>query len=49
MNETPTASVYIGNTGDRKSEEAVQLYILQFLGSNTRSVKELKVIEKIRL
>jgi hypothetical protein len=49
MNETPTASVYIGNTGDRKSEEAVQLYIRQLFGRNTRSVKELKAIEKIGL
>lgn len=44
-----TASVAVGNTGERNGDEIVQLYIRDLVGSSTRPVKELKGFERISL
>ncbi len=44
-----TASVTVRNTGSRKGDEVVQLYVRQLVASRSRPVKELKGFEKISL
>lgn len=44
-----TISVTVKNTGSRKGEEVVQLYVRDLVGSVTRPVKELKGFQKIML
>jgi beta-glucosidase len=48
-NGTVTASVDVTNTGSRKGDEVVQLYVRTLNGSVTRPVKELKGFQKISL
>ena len=48
-NGTVSVSVDITNTGSRKGEEVVQLYVRTLNGSVTRPVKELKAFQKILL
>jgi beta-glucosidase len=48
-NESLTASVTVTNTGKVMGEEVVQLYISDPVASVSRSVKELKGFEKIKL
>ncbi|WP_160715239.1 beta-glucosidase BglX [Chitinophaga solisilvae] len=48
-NETITASVTLTNTGSYAGEEVVQLYITDPVASVTRSVKDLKGFQKIKL
>ena len=47
--ETITATVTVTNTGRRKGDEVVQLYIRDLVGSVSRPVKELKGFERITL
>ena len=47
--ETLTASVTVTNSGKRKGEEVVQLYVRDLVGSVTRPVKELKGFQKIAI
>ncbi len=47
--EYATVSVEVTNTGKRKGEEVVQLYVRDEVASITRPIKELKGFEKIRL
>ena len=42
-------SVNVTNTGNRKGEEVVQLYIRDLIGSFVRPIKELKGFEKVML
>jgi len=49
MSETPTVSVRVTNTGERKGSEVIQLYIRDRFSSVTRPVKELKGFEKVYL
>lgn len=49
LDGTITASVTVTNTGSRKGEEVVQLYIRDLVGSVTRPVKQLKGFSKIEL
>ncbi len=49
MNDTLKISIQITNTGNYDSEEVIQLYIRDHVGSITRPVKELKGFQKIRL
>ena len=44
-----TITADIKNTGTRKGEEIVQLYVRDLVGSVTRPVKELKGFKKISL
>jgi len=46
---TIEVSVTVTNTGERKGEEVVQLYVRDLVGSVTRPVKELKGFKKIEL
>lgn len=46
---TIEVSVTVTNTGQRKGEEVVQLYVRDLVGSVTRPVKELKGFKKIEL
>ena len=48
-NKPITIKVKVTNSGDRKGEEVVQLYVKDRFGSITRPVKELKKFEKISL
>ncbi|MBI3003895.1 MAG: beta-glucosidase BglX [Ignavibacteriales bacterium] len=48
-NESLKVSVTIQNTGNRKGDEVVQLYIRDVVGSVTRPVKELKGFRRISL
>ncbi len=48
-NKEIRVSVDVKNTGDRRGEEVVQLYIHDLFGSVTRPVKELKGFKKISL
>jgi len=48
-NESTQISVDIKNTGRRKGEEVVQLYIRDLVSSVTRPVKELKGFKRIKL
>ncbi|MBX9688941.1 MAG: fibronectin type III-like domain-contianing protein, partial [Candidatus Obscuribacterales bacterium] len=47
--QTLTASISVGNSGDRDGAEIVQLYTQDLLGSISRPVKELKGFQKIFL
>ena len=47
--DTLEAAVSVSNTGARDGEETVQLYISQPVASVTRSVKDLRGFQKIRL
>ena len=49
FDETLRVQVDVKNTGDRRGEEVVQLYVRDLVGSVTRPVKELKGFEKIAL
>ena len=49
FDETLRVKVDVKNTGDRRGEEVVQLYVRDLVGSVTRPVKELKGFEKIAL
>ena len=49
MDGTITASVTIKNTGNYDSDEVVQLYIRDVVGSISRPVKELKGFQRIHL
>jgi len=48
-NQTIQASVTVTNSGNYDGAEVVQLYIRDWVGSNTRPVKELKGFQKIYL
>jgi beta-glucosidase len=48
-NDTITATVNVTNTGNRKGDEIVQLYIRDVVGSVSRPLKELKGFERISL
>lgn len=48
-NQTIQASVTVTNSGNYDGAEVVQLYIRDWVGSNTRPVKELKGFQKIFL
>ncbi len=49
MNESITVTVEVKNTGSRKGDEVVQLYIRDKVSSVTRPVKELKDFKRITL
>ena len=49
LNESLKVSVELRNTGDRKGDEVVQLYIRDEFGSVTRPVRELKGFKRISL
>jgi beta-glucosidase len=47
--ETVTVTVTVTNTGDRRGEEVVQLYVRDLVGSVTRPLRELKGFAKVEL
>jgi beta-glucosidase len=47
--ETLMASVTVTNTGDRAGEETVQFYLSQPVASVTRSVEDLRGVQKVQL
>ncbi|HMO59582.1 MAG TPA: beta-glucosidase BglX [Roseiflexaceae bacterium] len=49
INGTLVVSATIANTGERRGEEVVQLYVRDLIGSVTRPVKELKGFQRIAL
>jgi beta-glucosidase len=49
LNDRIIASVDVANTGERDSEEIVQLYVRDLVGDVTRPVKELKGFKKVHL
>ncbi len=49
INGEIVATLEVSNTGNRKGEEVVQLYIRDLVGSLTRPIKELKGFQKIEL
>jgi beta-glucosidase len=49
LNDKLTVSVDVANTGQRRGDQVVQLYIRQIAASRTRPVRQLKGFERITL